>query len=214
MSSGRRAKLGFAVVWGLLGGGALFAQSVIRQGGEFQVNQHTFNNQYDPSVAVEADGDFVVTWTDSVLEATGAKGIWARLYTSAGSAVTGEFHVNTYTLSNQHKSAVASETNGDFVVVWQSLQQGGTFNSYTIFGQRFTSAGTRRWRRVPGQHLHRLLLAPAQDRLRRRRRLRSGLAEQPPGRHRRGRLRAAVQLVGQCPQRRVHGQHLHSQQAG
>ena len=70
---GRRPKLGFALVWWVLGGGALFAQSVFRQGGEFRVNNSTFNNQYEAAVAVDADGDFIITWTDAFKE--GNRGI-------------------------------------------------------------------------------------------------------------------------------------------
>ena len=140
MLSGRRAKLGFAMVWGLLGGGALFAQSVIRQGGEFQVNRLTLNNQYDPSVAVDADGDFVVVWTDAIQD--GGKGIWALLFNSAGTVLGGQFRVNTYTPNAQSRAVVASESNGDFVVAWMSNRQNGAaLNFYTIYGQRFTSAG-------------------------------------------------------------------------
>ena len=95
MASGRRAKLGFALVWGLLGGGALFGQS-FRQGGEFQVNRATVNNQYDPSVAVEADGDFVVIWTDAILDG-GGKGIFGLRFNSAGSILGNQFQINTYT---------------------------------------------------------------------------------------------------------------------
>ena len=139
MSSGRRAKLGFAVVWGLLGGGALFGQT-FRQGVEFQVNRATFNNQYDPSVAVEADGDFVVVWTDAILD--GGKGIWGLRFNSVGTILGNHFRVNTHTPNAQHRAVVASESNGDFVVAWQSNGQVFPLNHYTIFGQRFTSAGS------------------------------------------------------------------------
>jgi hypothetical protein len=121
-------------------GGPAVAQPVIRQGGEFQVNSYITNSQYDPSVAVDADGDFVVVWTEAAREINGNKGIWGRRFNSAGTPLTTDFHVNTYTMSIQHRAQVAAESNGDFVVVWQSFTQaqGGT---YTIFGQRFTSAG-------------------------------------------------------------------------
>ena len=141
MASGRRAKLGFALVWGLLGGGALFAQSVFRQGGEFRVNNSTFNNQYEAAVALDADGDFIITWTDAIKE--GSRGIYAARFNSAGAALIGEFRVNTYTYSSQRASSVAAESNGDFVVVWHSFRQDDPIFefSYGVFGQRFTSAG-------------------------------------------------------------------------
>ncbi len=138
MSCRRRAKLGFAVLCGLFGGGALFAQSVIRQGVEFQVNRITFLSQYAPAVARDADGDFVVTWTDGTIES--GPGIFGLRFNSAGDILGSQFHVNTHTPSIQDYSSVAMESNGDFVVVWNSFSQ--TFlSTYAIFGQRFTSAG-------------------------------------------------------------------------
>jgi hypothetical protein len=50
-----------------------------------------------------------------------------------------EFQVNSYTTNGQRKSAVASDVNGNFVVVWQSLYQDGS--TYSVFGQRFNAAG-------------------------------------------------------------------------
>ena len=53
-----------------------------------------------------------------------------------------EFQVNSFTLYYQSSPAVASEDNGDFVVVWQSSNdQDGS--SLGVFGQRFSSAGGR-----------------------------------------------------------------------
>jgi hypothetical protein len=50
-----------------------------------------------------------------------------------------EFQVNSYTTLGQRKAAVASDVNGNFVVVWQSLYQDGS--TYSVFGQRFNAAG-------------------------------------------------------------------------
>jgi len=47
--------------------------------------------------------------------------------------------VNTYTTGGQYFPAVATDADGDFVVVWQSYPQDGSFHG--IFGQRYTSAG-------------------------------------------------------------------------
>jgi hypothetical protein len=140
MRHGRQARFCFAAAWVLLQSGGLFAQSVFRQGGEFQVNRSTVNNQYDPSVAVDAEGDFVVVWTDAIKD-SGGKGIFGLRFNSAGVIQATEFRVNTYTPNAQHRAVVAAENNGDFVVAWQSNGQSAPPNFYTIFGQRFTSAG-------------------------------------------------------------------------
>jgi hypothetical protein len=50
-----------------------------------------------------------------------------------------EFQVNAYTTGVQGEATVASNANGDFVVVWAS-PDGGT---YGVFGQRFSASGVR-----------------------------------------------------------------------
>ena len=52
-----------------------------------------------------------------------------------------EFQVNTYTPGVQFQSVLASDAEGDFVVVWMSIDQDG--DSHGVFGQRFSSAGER-----------------------------------------------------------------------
>ena len=44
-----------------------------------------------------------------------------------------EFRVNTYTTSTQASPSVASDPNGNFVVVWQSDGQDGS--GYGVYGQ-------------------------------------------------------------------------------
>jgi len=59
-------------------------------------------------------------------------------YHSDGTALGGEFQLNTYTTGWQRSSAVAASSRGDFVVTWQSDGSAGTdTSSYSIQGQRF-----------------------------------------------------------------------------
>jgi hypothetical protein len=51
-----------------------------------------------------------------------------------------EFRVNTYTTSFQTYSSAASDSAGNFVVVWASAQDGGLSPS-GVFGQRYSSSG-------------------------------------------------------------------------
>jgi len=60
-------------------------------------------------------------------------GLWAQ-----GNPLGFEFRVNTYTTNQQARTAVASDAAGNFVVVWNSVQDGG---GYGIFGQRYASSG-------------------------------------------------------------------------
>ncbi len=126
--------------------GQLFTSAGTPVGGELQVNTYTTYSQDAPSVAMDAEGDFVVVWEsdggwgsdNQVFSAN--KGIQARRYTSAGMALGVEFQVNSYTTDLQLSPSVAAESDGDFVVVWHGHTAGPT--DYGIAGQRFTSAGS------------------------------------------------------------------------
>jgi hypothetical protein len=116
--------------------GQRFNAACVAQGSEFQVNTQTSSDQAWPSVAMDADGDFVVTWEDRY-EAAGTDGsdVFGQRYNSAGVVQGGEFQVNTYTTSVQDETSVAMDTVGNFVVVWRSYQSGGDRM------QRFNAAG-------------------------------------------------------------------------
>ena len=57
------------------------------------------------------------------------------------SPVGPEFQANTYTTSGQYNATVGTDALGNFVVVWDSYDQDGDTDG--VFGQRYTSAGTR-----------------------------------------------------------------------
>ncbi len=52
-----------------------------------------------------------------------------------------EFQVNAYTTNDQDSAAICSDPEGNFVVVWESFDQDGSYNE--IFGQRYASNGYR-----------------------------------------------------------------------
>jgi len=112
------------------------------EGGQFEVNSHTTNDQKIPSVGSDADGNFVVLW-----QSLGPDASWwsvqAQLYDDSGTPSGGEFQVNSYTTSYQTLPAVAFDEQGDFVVVWQSRGSYGTDNNHwSIQAQRFEGDGT------------------------------------------------------------------------
>ncbi len=113
-------------------------------GGEFQVNTYTPYAQSSGAVAASPNGDFVVVWASrgSAGPDTSSGSIQGRIFASDATPRTGEFQVNTYTLSYQSYPAVATAPNGDFVVVWHS---DGTLGSDvqppSVQAQRFNPAG-------------------------------------------------------------------------
>ncbi|MEH2174168.1 beta strand repeat-containing protein [Nostoc sp.] len=107
-------------------------------GGEFQVNTYTSGYQNNPTIAMDAAGDFVISWQSYYQDGGDGYGIYAQRYNSSG-AVGGEFQVNTYTTSSQSNPTVAMDAAGDFVISWQSDGQDGS--SSGIYAQRYSSAG-------------------------------------------------------------------------
>jgi hypothetical protein len=106
-------------------------------GDEFQIDSHTTQSQRFPSVASDASGNFIVVWSGR--GPGDGYGIFGQRYDSAGVAQGAEFKVNSYTTHTQRVASVASDADGNFVVVWASDRQDG--NSYGVFGQRYDSAG-------------------------------------------------------------------------
>ena len=108
--------------------GQRYASSGSPQGAQFQINTYTGSAQFEPSVAVDADGDFVVVWSSWGSSGTDVDGysVQAQRYTSSGSTQGAQFQVNTYTTSNQVDPSVAAAANGDFVVAWMSIGSSGT----------------------------------------------------------------------------------------
>jgi hypothetical protein len=111
------------------------------RGSEFHVNEVAADYQGEPSVAtLGRRGRFVVVWESAAVDGSG-NAIRGRLFDGAGSPLAPEFQVNTYTTQGQYRPAVAADAAGNFVVVWQSEQQDGSY--FGIFGQRFGPSGER-----------------------------------------------------------------------
>jgi hypothetical protein len=130
----------FVVVWtsgdGDVSGifGQRFDAAGAAVGGEFLVNTYTTASQRNPALAVDAGGNFVVVWWSGGQDGS-SFGVFGQRYDAAGVARGGEFRVNTDTTSDQYQAAVAMDAVGNFVVVWQSLNQDGSGDG--VFGQRF-----------------------------------------------------------------------------
>ena len=83
--------------------------------------------QLQPSVAMDNDGDFVITWLSKGQDGSDY-GVYAQRYNAAGVAQGTEFQVNTYTTNYQLNSSVAMDSDGDFVIAWESSSQDGSTN--------------------------------------------------------------------------------------
>jgi hypothetical protein len=123
----------FVVVWQRDSGpaadvfGQRFAADGSFVGGEFQVNSSTTGIDIDPSVTMDAAGNFVVVW------ATGQ--IVARRYDVNGAPLGPEFQVSATSGSYIPRSAV--DAAGNLTVVWQAPDGDDT----GIFARRYDAAG-------------------------------------------------------------------------
>ncbi|MEZ4887556.1 MAG: T9SS type A sorting domain-containing protein [Chitinophagales bacterium] len=132
--------LGIAATFSLtLLGADLQAQTPVPNGSEFQVNTYTEDYQSIPRVAMDSDGDFVVVWHSEYQDGS-EYGIYAQRYNRDGSPNGSEFQVNTYTTGYQNYPSVAMDSDGDFVIAWQSEYQDGS--DYGIYAQRYNSDGS------------------------------------------------------------------------
>jgi len=115
----------------------LFDHAGMALGDQFVVNTYTAGSHTADGVAIDPNGNFVVVWEG--FGGASGDGIKGRLFDVSGSALTGEFQVNT-TANNQHQSAdVAMDASGGFTVVWQNRNMSDF--SFDVFGQQFDSAG-------------------------------------------------------------------------
>lgn len=107
-------------------------------GGELVVAQASGVVHRSPAIAAGQMGNFVVVWQR---HAGGAAGwdVLARLYDRSGAPLGSEIVVNTTTEGCQQAPAVAADSAGNFVVVWQSDGQDGS--GWGVFGRRFTPEG-------------------------------------------------------------------------
>ena len=102
--------------------------------GTIELVSKTSTQNPNPSIAMDAIGNYVITWTGVDSD---KNGVYFRRYNSNGSPIGGEVQVNSTTSKNQSSPDVAMIDNGQFVIVWQSFEQEGGGLDYGIFGQRY-----------------------------------------------------------------------------
>jgi len=137
----------FVVVWDSAGQdgsslgvfGQRFASSGAPLGPEFRVNTSTTDLQESPSVAADSAGNFVVAWTSSGGYGGAPADVFGQRHAGDGTPLGPEFRINAFTTNGQNDPRVAAGSAGNFVVVWNSAGQDGSYLG--VFGQRFASSG-------------------------------------------------------------------------
>ena len=116
------------------------------QGPEFDVNTYTAGDQLLPSVALDGLGEFVVVWQSEGQDGQYG-GVFGQRFNSSGAPTGGEFFVNTYTTGDERSPAVAKDSSGNFVVIWEDGAGPAGLCCFrdgegsAIYGQRFSNVG-------------------------------------------------------------------------
>ena len=143
----------FVIAWESVGqdgdNKGIYAQRYDSSGGrvgetEFQVNTYTTGSQNEPSVGIDANGDFVIAWASYDQDNDNSSGIYAQRFNADGTkpASNGsEFQAHTYTTSKQSSPSIGMDDDGDFVIAWRSRDQDG--DVYGVYAQRFNADGTK-----------------------------------------------------------------------
>jgi hypothetical protein len=104
-----------------------FTAAGVRFGSEFQVNSFTTSAQYRSDVAMNAAGEFVVTWEDYQRRRT-----WAQRYASGCTPVGGEFQAHSGEFGQ-----VGIDSVGNFVVAATAPDA----DYFGVWAQRFSDSG-------------------------------------------------------------------------
>ncbi len=125
----------FVIAWE--SGSGIYAQRFDNKGQpvgpEFKAN--TASSASDPAIAiVKKRGNFIITYRDSSDDAL------AQRFNKNGKALGAEFKANTsYAPFQWFPAAIATDKKGNFVITWQSEEQGG--DGVGVLAQRFNKNG-------------------------------------------------------------------------
>ena len=144
----------FVVVWQSYGSGGndtsgysiqgqRFSATGVPQGGEFQVNAFTTDNQQRPGVAVDLSGNFWVVFETSAAAGGDPDGsIQARYYYASGVPnEPQELILNASVIGAQRDPRVAAGNDGLFLAVWESFDSAGTDADLSIQGYYLNAIG-------------------------------------------------------------------------
>lgn len=112
------------------------------------INTTGAGQQYEPALAMAADGHFIAVWQDdsSTDDGTGNHDIFAKGFLAGGCASDlKEFTVNAETSGDQRHPDIAMDAAGNFVVVWEDDKDGNGY--YEIFMRGFYADGTEKFAR-------------------------------------------------------------------
>jgi hypothetical protein len=114
-------------------------------GAEFVVNTYTTGFQAYPTVAMAADGRFVIVWEDYAGHDGSLSGIFGQRYGADGARLGGEFQLNSGApaVGRQDTPAIAMTPSGEFAVTWRTQDSlPGPSASWDVAVRRFDASAT------------------------------------------------------------------------
>jgi hypothetical protein len=135
---------GSSVITWTQGGSGTFSGIYVEQldahgnpiGGARQISSSIGGNKVDSAVAMDAAGDFAVTWSSYGEYGSGWEVLGER-FNAQGIAQGGQFLVNTTTAGDHKDARMGMDSLGNFVVTWTGNGQ----NGWGVYAQRFNAQG-------------------------------------------------------------------------
>ena len=109
-------------------------------GSGIKVNSYDYNTQNNPAITMMQNGNIMVTW-QSYGQDTSVEGIYAQEFYPNLTKKDEEFRVNSYTLDAQKNPVIATLSNGNIVIAWDSRGQDGSGEGIyaKLFGKNFST---------------------------------------------------------------------------
>jgi hypothetical protein len=123
--------------------GRRFDTGGVALGTDFKINTNDVDyvREDQPAATTLADDSYIVAWTNRENFVGGRVYVTARRVDATGLPTGEEFAITDYTAGLQDRPAIATLSDGGFVVVWQDGLRDGFAGG--IFGQRFDSTAGR-----------------------------------------------------------------------
>ncbi|WP_437817528.1 metallophosphoesterase [Sorangium sp. So ce1078] len=108
----------------------------------FTVNSVAAGEQFNPVIAMDSDGDFVVAWEDDQDDDANFQ-IYHRGFTATGGNRFAQKAANTNAAGQHTKPSIGMANNGNYVVAWEDDQDANGY--YQIYARGFTITGVERF---------------------------------------------------------------------
>ncbi|MHA1279568.1 MAG: hypothetical protein ACTSQ8_20390, partial [Candidatus Helarchaeota archaeon] len=108
-------------------------------GSEFIIDGNAgLKSQTEPEIAIDAQGRFYITWMGKSYDDTLSNDIYLKRYDANGDSLGPAIKVNTQDTLEQGYPDIATDSNGNLIVVWEGMESDSTYN---IYAQLFDSLG-------------------------------------------------------------------------